>query len=165
MAAGPRRDESYQETPTQEVLMSIVIQARRPPALRTHLHERPTASQEAALRPPRPIVVAVDGSAEGEAATAEAIASARELGAPVVIVYVRRGPWTIWGRPFYQRRLERSLRTAREALAAAAAQATAAGVEVQTEILEGRPARRIAEFARDRDAQLVVVGTHAAPRS
>ena len=135
--------------------MSILIQPRRPPAIRTHVQQRPAA---APARPARPVIAAVDESASGGAATAEAIASARELGAPVVFVHVRRGPSTVWGTPFYERRLERSLRQGREALAAAAARARAAGVEVETEILEGRPARRIAEFARDRDARLVIVG-------
>jgi nucleotide-binding universal stress UspA family protein len=138
--------------------MSIVIQPRRPPALHTHVQQRPAAAQRADVPSVRPVVAAVDGSAAGEAATAGAIASARELGAPVVLVHVRRGPSTIWGRPFYERRLERSLRRGREALAVAEAQATAAGVEAQTEILEGPPARRIAELARHRDAQLVIVG-------
>lgn len=138
--------------------MTIVIQPRRPPRMRLPTQRVPAAATQAETRTMSPVVAAVDGSAAGEAATAEAIASARELGAPIVLVHVRRGPSTIWGRPFYQRRLERSLRQGREALAAAAAQAAAAGIEAQTELLEGRPARRIAEFAHDRDAQLVIVG-------
>lgn len=109
-------------------------------------------------RPSQPVIAAVDGSAAGRAAAAEAIASARDLGARVLFVHVRRGPSTVWGRPFYQRRLERALRKGRDALAVAAAQARAAGVEAQTEILEGPPARRIAELARIRNAQLVIVG-------
>jgi nucleotide-binding universal stress UspA family protein len=110
------------------------------------------------IQPRRPVIAAVDGSAAGDAATAEAIASARELGAPVVLVHVRRGPSTIWGRPFYQRRLARALREGREALTTAATQAREAGIEAQTEILEGPPARRLAELARGRDAQLVILG-------
>jgi nucleotide-binding universal stress UspA family protein len=123
--------------------MSIVVQPRRQPKQRV---------------PSQPVIAAVDGSAAGRAATVEAIASARELGAAVLFVHVRRGPSTVWGRPFYQRRLERALREGREALATATAQARAAGVEAQTEILEGPPARRIAELARSRNAQLVIVG-------
>ncbi|HET7171689.1 MAG TPA: universal stress protein [Gaiellales bacterium] len=120
-----------------------MIQPRRPPSPRP---------------PSKPVIAAVDGSAADRAATAEAIASARDLGAPVLFAHVRRGPSTVWGRPFYQRRLERALRKGRDALAAAAAQARAAGVEAQTEILEGPPARRIAELARSRNARLVIVG-------
>jgi nucleotide-binding universal stress UspA family protein len=123
--------------------MSIVIQPRR---------------QQRRQLPAPPVIAAVDGSAAGRAATAEAIASARDLGAPVLFVHVRRGPSTVWGRPFYQRRLERALRKGRDALTAAAAQARAAGLEAQTELLEGSPGRRIAELARSRKAQLVIVG-------
>jgi len=138
--------------------MSIVIQPRRPPALRVRVQRRPAAAPNGDGSASRPVIAAVDGSAAGSAATAEAIASARALRAPVVLVHVRRGPSTVWGRPFYGRRLARSLRKAREALGAASAQARAAGIEAQTEILEGRPAQRIAEFARARDARLVVLG-------
>jgi nucleotide-binding universal stress UspA family protein len=138
--------------------MSIVIQPRRPHLGRPRMYARPDPAPAAGGRPPRPVVAAVDGSAAGRAATAEAVASARELGAPVVLVHVRPGPSGVWGRPFAQRRLERALRRGRQALSAAAAQARSAGVEAETEILEGPPARRIADLARRRDAQLVVVG-------
>ena len=123
--------------------MSIVVQPRRPPKRRV---------------PSQPVIAAVDGSAGGRAATADAIASARDLGAAVLFVHVRRGPSAVWGRPFYQRRLTRAMRKSRDALGAAAAQARTAGIEAQTEILEGPPARRIAELARSRNAQLVIVG-------
>lgn len=138
--------------------MSIMIQPRRPPAARVRMHRRSATAPPAGATPARPVVAAVDGSAAGRAVTEEAAVRARELGAPLVLVHVRRGPSAVWGRPFYQRRLERALRRGRAALAAAAAQARAAGVEPQIEILEGPPARRIAELARSRDAQLVVVG-------
>jgi nucleotide-binding universal stress UspA family protein len=137
--------------------MSIVIQPRQPPASRPQMHVHPVRAPAGASAA-RPVIAAVDGSAGGRAATAEAIASARDLGAPVVLAHVRRGPSAVWGRPFYQRRLARALRKGREAITTAAAQASAAGVEVQAEILEGPPARRIAELARSRDARLVVVG-------
>jgi nucleotide-binding universal stress UspA family protein len=123
--------------------MNIVIQPRRSPRIPPR---------------PRPVIAAVDGSAAGRAAVDEAIAAARDLRAPVLFVHVRRGPSIVWGRPFYQRRLGRALRKGRKAVAAAAAQARTAGVEAQTEILEGPPARRIAEFSRSRNAQLVIVG-------
>ena len=138
--------------------MNIVIQPRRPPAMRIRMQALPAAEPHADRPAVRPVMAAVDGSAADRAATADAIAAARELGAPVVLVHVRRAPSSVWGRPSYERRLERCLRGGREALAAAAAQAKAAGVEAQTEILEGRPAQRIAEFARVRDAQLVIFG-------
>jgi nucleotide-binding universal stress UspA family protein len=138
--------------------MSIVIQPRRSAEIRPRVQRRPAASPKP--RPPemRPVIAAVDGSAAGRAATAEAIASARELGAPLVLVHVRRGPSSIWGRPFYERRLARALHRGRRAVTAAAEEARAAGIETHTEILEGSPARRIAELARSRDARLVILG-------
>jgi nucleotide-binding universal stress UspA family protein len=137
--------------------MSIVIQPRRPPADHAGMRRR-SASPPTEARPARPVVAAVESTSAGRAVAAEAATRARELGAPLVLVHVRRGPSGVWGTPFFQRRLERALRAGREALAAAAAQARAAGVEPEAEILEGAPARRIAEFARGRDAQLVIVG-------
>jgi nucleotide-binding universal stress UspA family protein len=47
----------------------------------------------------------------------------------------------------------------RRVLDQALAVAEAAGVSAEGEILEGSPRRRIAEFASDRGAQLVVVGS------
>jgi len=158
MAATTRRDEAATGSNETGGFMSIVIQPRRPPAIRVRMQRPPAAAPKDDGPTSRPVIAAVDGSAAGRAATAEAISAARELRATVVLVHVRRAPLSVWGRPSYERRLERSLRRGREALAEAAAQAKAAGVETQTEILEGRPARRIAEFARARDAQMVILG-------
>ena len=48
---------------------------------------------------------------------------------------------------------------ARKVLDDALKSAADAGVDAETEILEGSPQRRIAEFAKDRGAQLVVLGS------
>jgi len=106
-----------------------------------------------------PIVAAVDASRASLAAAAEAAVLAAELGAPVVFVYVRRGPRAFRGAPFYQRRLTAEMRRARPVLDRALRIARVAGVEAEAEILEGLPQRRIVEFARDRGAQLVVLGS------
>jgi nucleotide-binding universal stress UspA family protein len=74
-------------------------------------------------------------------------------------VYVRRGPAGIFGEPVYQRRLSRALARALNVLTRALTVASDAGVSASAEILEGSPRRRIAEFARDRGARLVVVGS------
>jgi nucleotide-binding universal stress UspA family protein len=105
-----------------------------------------------------PIVAAVDGSTSGAAASREAVAIAKRLGAPVVFVYVRNGPSSVLGEPFYQRRLDAELARAKSALAEALAEAERAGVAASGEVLEGQPARRLVEFARMRTARLVVVG-------
>ncbi len=48
-----------------------------------------------------PIVAAVDDSAASCAAVAEAVRLGCELGAPIVFVYVRRGPAGFFGAPVY----------------------------------------------------------------
>lgn len=108
-----------------------------------------------------PIVAAVDGSAASRAAIGEAIRLAGELSAPIVFVYVRRGPAGVFGAPVYQRRLTTEMARARRVLDMALAAADSGGVPAEGEILEGSPRRRISEFARDRSARLIVVGSRA----
>jgi nucleotide-binding universal stress UspA family protein len=106
-----------------------------------------------------PIVAAVDGSSGNAGAVEAAVQLAGELQAPIVFVYVRRGPAGFLGSPEYQRRLTTTMRRARRVLDRALALAADANVSAGAEILEGSPRRRIAEFAMDRGAQLVVVGS------
>ena len=106
-----------------------------------------------------PVVAAVDGSTASRAAVDAAVRLGRELGAPIVFVYVRRRPSALWGNPFYQRRLTAEMTRARRILTTALTSAGRAGVDAEVEILEGKPRQRILEFADHRGAQLVVVGT------
>lgn len=106
-----------------------------------------------------PIVVAVDNSRAAAAAAQAAVRLARELAAPLVFVYVRRGPSAALGKPYYQRRLDAEMRAGRRALDDALALAERAGVSATGEQLAGSPARRVAEFARIRGARLVVLGS------
>jgi len=106
-----------------------------------------------------PVVAAVDASASGAAAVRTAISVAGRLGASVVFVYVRRGPSSILGKPYYQRRLSAEIAAAKRALGAALAAAELAGVAASGEQLDGSPARRLVEFARHRGARLVVLGS------
>ena len=99
-----------------------------------------------------PVVAAVDASASGTAAAHTAIAAAQRIGAPIVFVYVRRGP-------SYQRRLDAEIFAAKRALGPALAAAERAGVAASGEELAGSPARRLVEFARLRGARLVVMGS------
>jgi nucleotide-binding universal stress UspA family protein len=120
-----------------------------------------------AAQPPRtggrttPVVAAVDGTESGLAAAGAAARLALSTRAPLVLVYVRTGPARWLGRPYFQRRLDAEMDAARRALAAADAVARREGVLPASEILEGRPARRIREFARARGASMVVVGSRA----
>ena len=113
----------------------------------------------AAVSVPSPIIAAVDGSTASRAAAEEAVILAAELEAPLVFVYVRRGASRFLGRPFYQRRLSKEMARARRVLDRSLGVARVVEVEAETEILEGSPQRRIVEFARDRRAQLIVLGS------
>lgn len=106
-----------------------------------------------------PIVAAVDGSEASQAAVEEAVRLGNDLDAPVVFVHVRRGPAGFFGEPVYQQRLTKKMARARRTLERAVAAAARAGVSAEGEILEGSPRTRIPEFARDRGARLVVVGS------
>jgi nucleotide-binding universal stress UspA family protein len=106
----------------------------------------------------QPVVVAVDDSPAAEAAVRDGIRLAGQLAAPVVFVYVRRGPSAALGEPYYQRRLDAEMRIGDRAIAAGIAAAGRAGVPATGEQLHGTAAPRLEEFARMRDAQLIVVG-------
>jgi nucleotide-binding universal stress UspA family protein len=105
-----------------------------------------------------PVLAAVNGS-RGAGTTARAAARlARQIGSPLVFVYVRGGPPGWLGAPYYQRRLDAELDAASQALDAAVDVAEREGISAETEVLEGAPATRIREFARARNARFVVVG-------
>jgi nucleotide-binding universal stress UspA family protein len=106
-----------------------------------------------------PIIAAVDGSSQNAVAVETAVNLAAELQAPIVFVYVRRGPAGFLGTPVYQRQLTAEMARGLRVLDGALEVAAAAGVEADGEILEGAPRRRIAEFARSRGARFVVVGS------
>ena len=106
----------------------------------------------------RPVVVAVDDSRAAEAAVRDGVRLAGELAAPVVFVYIRRGPPDAVGEPYYQRRLDAERVIGDRAIAVGIAAARRADVRATGEQLHGRPARRLEDFARLRDAQFIVVG-------
>ena len=106
----------------------------------------------------RPVVVAVDDSSAAEAAVRDGVRLAGELAAPVVFVYVRRGPSDAIGEPYHQRRLDAEMRIGDRVIADGIAAARRAGVPASGEQLHGTPARRLEEFARLRGAQFIVVG-------
>jgi nucleotide-binding universal stress UspA family protein len=105
-----------------------------------------------------PIVAAVNDSAASPAAVETAVRLGAAVGAPVLFVYVRRGPAGFLGAPSYQRRLTAAMARGRRVLARALLAAAWGGVAAEGEILEGSPRKRILEFARDRGARMVVLG-------
>jgi nucleotide-binding universal stress UspA family protein len=106
-----------------------------------------------------PIIAAIDGSPAGWSARDTAVRLALELNAPLTFVYVRRGPAGFLGTPVFERRLTRKMAEARRVLDHALRGAARAGVEAEGEILEGSPPKRIVEFASDRSARLIVIGS------
>jgi nucleotide-binding universal stress UspA family protein len=130
-------------------------------AMNESVPNRPVAAASGELegQAAEPIVAAVDASAASRAAVEEAVVLAAELEAPLVFTYVRRAPTGVFGRPVYQQRLTSENERARGVLDRALGIANTAEVEAEAEILEGSPGQRIVEFARDRNAQLVVVGS------
>jgi nucleotide-binding universal stress UspA family protein len=126
---------------------------------RPHRTSAKNDSRERSEQNVPPIVAAVDGSGASRAAIGEAVRLAGELDAPIAFVYVRRGLAGFFGAPVYQRRLTKQMARARRVLGRALAVANSAGVPAEGEILEGSPRRRISEFARDRAARLIVVGS------
>jgi K+-sensing histidine kinase KdpD len=126
-------------------------------------HERRYAAPTTRSGEDAPIVAAVDASPSGAAAAREAIPIAQRLGAPVVFVYVRDGPSSILGEPYYQRRLDAETFAAKRALGEALAAAEQAGVAATGEVLDGAPARRLVEFAQLRGARMVVLWPAPAP--
>ena len=134
-------------------MSAVALTARSPAHARADRRRLTVASERAA-----PIVAAIDGSAASTRAIETATRLAAEIDAPVVFVYVRRGPSGFLGAPFYQRRLTAAMARARRTLDEACRTATRAGVAADGEILEGSPRERIPEFAHDRGARLVVVG-------
>lgn len=110
-------------------------------------------------QPRHRLVIATDGSTGAREALEAGLALARESGAVITLVYVRQGPPSVLGSPFYQRSLTAELRRAGAALDEAQALAAEAGVETESEVLEGDPAERVIELARARDADLIVVGS------
>ncbi len=105
------------------------------------------------------IVVAADDSPGGRNAVEAGIEVARAAGAVAIIVYVCRAPFSLAGDAYYERAFAVEVERGRDAVEAAAAHAAEAGVETETEILEGDPAELILRLARLRDADLIVIGT------
>ncbi len=131
------------------------LQSRLSPSLSQPVVHRPAEGEPGVA----PVLAAVDGSSSDAAVVDAAVGLGRDLRAPVVFVYVRRGPSSVLGAPYYQRRLDAEIRVGRRAVKAAGAVARRAHVPASGEELDGNPAERILEFARLRDARLVVLGS------
>lgn len=105
------------------------------------------------------LLVAVDGSEGSQAAVEEAITLARDLGAALTFLFVRKRPSSVLGRPLYERQVSYDLRRARHTIGEAIETAMAAGIECDGEIFEGDPAAEIVSLADNRHVDLIVVGS------
>ena len=109
------------------------------------------------------IVVATDGSPGGRLAVTRGISLAQETGAELTFVSVLthasptdavtgEGPGQLGSH------------TNRAAVEEAVAAAKSGGVKADYQFLEGDPAAAVVEFARERDAELIVVGSRGLGR-
>jgi len=105
-----------------------------------------------------PIVIATDGSEGAEAAAAAGARVAGTHATSAVLVYVRPSIGAL-GEPYYQEKLSEQMAHARAALDRAQELVAQEEVEAEEEILEGNAADRVVQFARDRNAPLIVVGS------
>lgn len=105
------------------------------------------------------IVIAADGSPGGSAAVDAGLELAGTIGGVATIVCVRDSPPLLLGDPYYARKVSDELRDARDVVDDAARRATEAGVESESEILEGDAAEQILTLAHSRNADVIVVGS------
>jgi nucleotide-binding universal stress UspA family protein len=104
-------------------------------------------------------VIATDGSSEAREAVEYGLDLARSSHASATVVYVRRATGPCVGDRFYQHEMSEGLRRGEDAGDHAMRVAAELGVETDVFILEGDPAALIIEFARLKDADLIVLGS------
>ncbi len=111
----------------------------------------------------KPIVVATDGSPGAEKAVENAVRLAKALDEPLTVVAVWQVPVShyaygpvAWAPELAEAERERADR----AVSAAAAAAAEAGVDVDVVVRQGMPVDEILRLADERDAGLIVLGSH-----
>jgi nucleotide-binding universal stress UspA family protein len=114
----------------------------------------------------RPILFATDGSPSAEEAQKEAFELASRLNAPLVVVSVAHAALPAVGYAAYgysnivSELTQAEHKRVRELLATVATKACGAGLACSTVLADGLAVEEICEVARERDAQLIVVGSH-----
>lgn len=111
----------------------------------------------------KPVLLATDGSPTSQEAATVAMELAADSGRPLLVVTVcdvsssTLGYGLVPALPDFTYVLEER---ASEILEEAAATSRANGLEVETVMLRGFPADEVCRLAAERDAKLVVVGSH-----
>jgi nucleotide-binding universal stress UspA family protein len=103
------------------------------------------------------IVLGYDGSDGAQAALPHAVALARAFRVPLAVVFAY-GQNPVGGVTGDVKRAVEETGAGLLGAARAAAEAIDAEVEVQPELVDGRPVDALLEVARQRDARMVVVG-------
>ena len=104
------------------------------------------------------ILIAIDGSPGARAAIDEGLEFAKDTGADVLFVAIRRPAHPVFGDLYGQQSLSNELARLRPALKDAVAEAESRGIHADYDLLEGDPAERILALARSRDVDLIVIG-------
>ena len=113
-----------------------------------------------------PILFATDGSPSAQEAQKDAIELAQKLDAPLLVVSVAHAalPTVGYGTYGYANVVaeltEAEHKRVHELLTTIAATASAEGVECSTAAADGTAVEEICRIADERDAQLIVVGSH-----
>ena len=108
-------------------------------------------------------LVATDGSSAAQAAVAVACELARRTGDSLVLTAVwrqRGGDLGVGEALFENDTRDPEQEWAEQALAAARELAAAESVEAEPVLLHGKPAAEICRLAREREARMVVLGSH-----
>jgi nucleotide-binding universal stress UspA family protein len=111
----------------------------------------------------RPIVLATDGSPSAEPAVQRAIELATETHAPLLVMTVWDIPYTGLGYaplPLVVDLGAEMFERAPQIVEAVAVRARAAGVNVETTVRRGFPVDEICSVAEERNARMIVIGSH-----
>jgi nucleotide-binding universal stress UspA family protein len=111
----------------------------------------------------RPIVLATDGSASAESAVQQAIDLAAESHAPLLVMTVWDSPYTGLGYaplPLVVDVKAEMLKRAPQIVEAVALRARTVGIDVETTVRRGFPVDEISRVAEERNARMIVIGSH-----
>jgi nucleotide-binding universal stress UspA family protein len=105
------------------------------------------------------IVIATDGSQAAKPALHEGFQIAAATGAKASVVHVPHHPSTILGTPYYDDAVGQASLDAEAVMLDARLTASRYDVDAEYEVIGGDPAAAIVDFARARDADMIVIGS------